>query len=188
MSRLVLMRSFHGGDAKMTVLARRFLFLAIGLFFLSHAAAPASAQLSPEEAQLYNQMVEAHNAGHFAEALPFAEQVLALYERRLSPDDPKLAAMLDKVADLYRMLGRTDEALALFQRALAIEERAFGPDHLSVRIVLSSISRTLLDDGRSADAEPISKRMVAIAEKLRKPENISIALEAELRGTVPTAD
>jgi CHAT domain-containing protein len=161
----------------MTALARRFLFLAIGLFFLGLAATPASAQLSPEEIQLYNQMVEARNAGHIAEAVPFAEQVLAAYKRRLSPDDPKLAPMLDKVADLYRMLGRTDEALALFQRVLAIEERAFGPDHLNVGIVLSSISGTLLDDGRSADAEPISRRMVAIAEKLRRPENISIALD-----------
>jgi CHAT domain-containing protein len=161
----------------MTALARCFLFVALGLLFLGYAAIPASAQLSQaEETQLYSQMAQAHDAGHFAEALPLAQQVLTSYERRLSPDDPKLAAMLEMVGDLHRMLGRTDDALAIFQRALAIEERAFGPDHLNVGIILSVISRTLLDDDRSADAEPICKRMVAIAEKLRKPENISIAL------------
>jgi tetratricopeptide (TPR) repeat protein len=166
------------GDAMMTALARCFLFVALGLLFLGYAAIPASAQLSQaEETQLFRQMAQAHDAGHFAEALPLAQQVLTSYERRLSPDDPKLAAMLEMVGDLHRMLGRTDEALALFQRALAIEERAFGPDHLNVGIILSVISRTLLDDDRSADAEPICKRMVAIAEKLRKPENISTALD-----------
>ena len=161
----------------MAAVARRFLSLALGLLFLSHAATPASAQLSPEEIQLYNQMVAARNAGHIAEAVPFAEQALAAFERKFSPDDPNLVAMLGKLADLYRMLGRTDEALALFQRELAIEERAYGPDHLNVGIVLSSISGTLLDDGRNADAEPIARRLIAIAEKLRKPENISIALD-----------
>jgi CHAT domain-containing protein len=161
----------------MTALARFFLFVALGLFLLGYAATPASAQLSQaEETRLFSQMADAHDAGHFAEALPLAQQVLSSYERRLSPDDPKLAAMLEMVGDLHRMLGRTDDALAIFQRALAIEERAFGPDHLKVGIILSDMSRTLLDDGRSADAEPICKRMVAIAERLRKPENISIAL------------
>jgi hypothetical protein len=62
------------------ILARRFLVFAFGLFLLSHAAKPASAQqLSPEEIQSYNQMVAARNAGHIAEAVPFAEQALAAF-------------------------------------------------------------------------------------------------------------
>src|SRR5271169_317987 len=139
------------GDAMMTTLARCFLFVALGLLFLGYAAIPASAQLSQaEETQLFSQMAEAHDAGHFAEALPLARQLLASYERRLSPDDPKLAAFLEMVADLHRVLGRTDDALAIYRRALAIDEHAFGPDHLNVGIILSDISRTLLDDGRSA--------------------------------------
>jgi CHAT domain-containing protein len=164
------------GDAMMIAFVRRFPFFALALLFLSHAATPASAQLSPEETQLYNQMARAHDEGHFAEALPPAEQVLASQQRRLSPDDPKLVGMLEKVADLYRVLHRTDDAMAVFQRALAIEERAFGPDYPYVGYLLSKMAVTLLDDGRYADAEPICKRLVAIAEKLRKPEYISTAL------------
>jgi CHAT domain-containing protein/tetratricopeptide (TPR) repeat protein len=169
---------FHVEDAMITALARRFVFLALGLLFLCNALPSASAQSSQsaDEADLNHRVAQAFNVGRYAEALPLAQQLLASYERRLSPDDPELARMLYQVADIYRLLHRTDDAMALYRRALAIRERTLGPDDPYVGQVLSDMGLAVLDDGRYADAEPIFQRLIAIAEKLRKPGYIATAL------------
>jgi tetratricopeptide (TPR) repeat protein len=162
----------------MISLARRFLFLAFTLTLFTNALSSASAQSTQtaEEVDLDHRSAQAYHAGRYAEALPLAQQLLASYERRLSPDDPKLAGMLYQVADVYRLLNRPDDAMALYKRALAIREHAFGPDDAYVGQVLSKMGITLLEDGRYVDAEPIFQRLIAIAEKLRKPGYMATAL------------
>jgi CHAT domain-containing protein/tetratricopeptide (TPR) repeat protein len=162
----------------MKSLARRFLFLAFTLTFFTNALSPASAQSTQaaDEADLDHRVALAFNVGRYAEALPLAQQLLASYERRLSPDDPELARMLYQVADVYRVLNRGDDAMALYRRALAIREGALRPDEAYVGQVLSAMGLTLLDDGRYAEAEPIFQRLIAIAEKLRKPKYMATAL------------
>jgi tetratricopeptide (TPR) repeat protein len=109
----------------MTAPARCFVSLAFGLFLLCQALPPAAAQFAQtaEEADLNHRAAQAFNVGRYTEALPYAEQALASYERRLAPDDPELARMQYQVADVYRLLHRPDDALALYRRALAIRER-----------------------------------------------------------------
>ncbi|HWB76603.1 MAG TPA: serine/threonine-protein kinase [Nannocystaceae bacterium] len=58
-----------------------------------------------------------------------AERSLAIAERVLGPDNPRIARSLTVLADAHISVGEYDRAKALYQRSLAITVEAFGDDH-----------------------------------------------------------
>jgi tetratricopeptide (TPR) repeat protein len=59
-----------------------------------------------------------------ADAEPLLKRALAIYEKALGPDHPKVAETLENLIALYRGENRTAEAEPLDRRALAIREKA----------------------------------------------------------------
>ena len=79
-------------------------------------------------AALNRQIAQLKAAGKYAQAVPLAQQALALAEKK-GPDSPDVAAALDTLAELYEAENKYAEAEPLLKRALAIREKAPGqPD------------------------------------------------------------
>jgi CHAT domain-containing protein/Tfp pilus assembly protein PilF len=126
------------------------------------------AQLGDEANALNKKLVELYNAGRYADAIPIAQQVVAIAEKALGSDHPEVAATLNNLAVLYRNEGRYSDAEPLYERALAIREKAFGRDHPDVAASLNNLAELYNAQGRYADAQPLYQRLLAIAASLNE--------------------
>jgi tetratricopeptide (TPR) repeat protein len=97
-------------------------------------ASISAAQQADEADALNKKVVELYKAGRYADAIPIAQQVLAIREKALRGDHPNVATSLNNLALLYANQGRYADAEPLYQRALAIWEKALGRDHPDVAI------------------------------------------------------
>jgi tetratricopeptide (TPR) repeat protein len=61
-----------------------------------------------------------HTQGQYAQAEPLYKRSLAINEKALGPEHPKVATILENIAALFRKTGREKEAEALEKRAAAI--------------------------------------------------------------------
>ncbi len=59
--------------------------------------------------------------GYFAQAEPLFKRSIAIEEKALGPDSPKLVSSLKNLAALYKETDREQEAEPLEERAAAIE-------------------------------------------------------------------
>jgi Tetratricopeptide repeat len=62
--------------------------------------------------------------GRYAKAEPLARRALAIREKALGPEHPKLATALENFASLLRNLGRSEEGATLEARARAIRAKS----------------------------------------------------------------
>ncbi len=138
------------------------------------AAQKRSAEKSAAD-ELHQRIIELYRAGRYAEAIPLAQQMLAIQEKALGPDHPGVATWLNNLALLFKEQGRYAEAEPLLKRALAIHEKALGPDHPDVATALSSLAELYRNQGRYVEAEPLCKRALAIYEKALGPDHPDVA-------------
>ena len=131
-----------------------FLIVATAWAVTVPSGVPSLAQTGDAEA-LSKQFVELEQAGKYAEAIPLAQQLLAIYEKTFGPDHPNVAMVLNNLAELYLNQGRYADAEPLFKRSLAIDEKALGPDHPDVAMALNNLAALYSAQGRYADAEPL---------------------------------
>ena len=99
-----------------------------------------------------------YRAGKYADAIPIAQRLLAIYEKVFGPEHPTVAPALNNLANLYDAQGRYADAEPLYKRALAIREQALGPDHPDVARSLNDQAGFYRTQGRYTDAEPLYKR------------------------------
>ena len=119
-----------------------------------------------EKARVLNQQViKLYGQGRYLKAIKIAEKVLAIREKTLSPDHPKVAESLNNMARLYESLGYYAKAEPLHKRALGILEKVLGPDHPMVAQSLNNRAALYKSSGDYAKAEPLYKRSLAIREK-----------------------
>ena len=71
-------------------------------------------------ASLNNLALLYYAQGQYAEAEPFYQRSLAIWEKALGPEHPDVATILENYADLLRELDRNREAEELEERARAI--------------------------------------------------------------------
>jgi tetratricopeptide (TPR) repeat protein len=109
------------------------------------ATSIALAQQTDEASELNKIVIELYKAGQYADAIPIAQQVLAMRERALGRDHPDVATSLNNLALLYSKQGRYADAEPLYQRALTIDEKTLGRDHPAVATALNNLA--LLYDG-----------------------------------------
>ena len=88
--------------------------------------------------------------------------LLEVQERRLGPDDPRLADTLHDQAILALKDADYPRALALHGRALAMRETAFGPDHVSVAKSLDGLGVVVHEMGDYGRARPFYERALSI--------------------------
>jgi tetratricopeptide (TPR) repeat protein len=114
--------------------------------------------------------------GLYRQALPIAEQALAVTEAALGPQDVEVAWRCDELGRVLRQLGELGGARAQDERALVIGEAALGPDHPEVatgRNNLGSVLRALGDlDGAKAQYE----RALAVGEAALGPDHPNVAV------------
>jgi tetratricopeptide (TPR) repeat protein len=158
----------------MNRLQRAIVVIAAGFILICWFALPSLAQSSAAD-ELSKRVTELYREGKFAEAIPLAQQVLAIREKAFGPDHPAVAQALNNLAGLYKEQGRAAEAEPLVKRSLAIYEKALGPDHPDVAQALNNLAGLYKEQGRYAEAEPLVKRSLAIAEKALGPDHPAVA-------------
>lgn len=130
-------------------------------------AVPLEAELK----RLSERISELYQAAKYGEAIPLAQDYVALARRLAGDDHPTYAAAISSLSLLYRAQGRYGEAEPLIKRALAIDEKALGPDHLNVGGGLDNLAQLYQEQGRYTEAEPLFNRALAISEKALGPEH-----------------
>jgi CHAT domain-containing protein len=102
--------------------------------------------------------------GKYDEAIPLAQRALALWEKALGPDHPRVARSLDLLGLQY--LGKRDHAHAepLFQRALTVWEKAPGRERSNAAIALDDLARLYENQADYARAEIFYQRALALRE------------------------
>jgi tetratricopeptide (TPR) repeat protein len=119
---------FYSADRSrlfMNIINRLCLIIAVALTVDAFIIAPAFPQQS-ELAALNARVIALYRAGKFAEAVPLAQQALAINERALGPNHPDVAASLSTLAWLYDRQGRYAEAEPLHNRALMTADPKLG--------------------------------------------------------------
>jgi CHAT domain-containing protein/Tfp pilus assembly protein PilF len=135
----------------------------------------ASSIAQTNKAELQSQFTALYEAGKYTEAIPLAQQVLAIDEASLGPNDPSVADSLNNLAVLYLHQGRYSDAEPLLKRALAIRKLAPRPDQAEIAGALNDLGAVYEHLGRYADAELLFKQSLAIYEKMFG-ENPDIAM------------
>jgi CHAT domain-containing protein/Tfp pilus assembly protein PilF len=141
-----------------------------------NVATPPAAAQNDDPAALSAKAAQLSQQGKYLEAIPLAQQALALYQKTRGPNHPYVAIALSNLAALYGNLGRYPDAEPLYQQALAIEEKALGPDHPDVATELNNLATLYQVQGRYADGEPLYKRSLAIREKVLGPDHPDVAV------------
>lgn len=118
--------------------------------------------------------------GRYADALPKAQQALALREQLFGSEHLEVAASLNVLGEVYRAQGRLDDAERVHRRALTLRERHLGPGDPNVATTLNNLA--MLHNARAvyAEAEALLKRALEIVERARGTALQNRALEAEV--------
>jgi CHAT domain-containing protein/tetratricopeptide (TPR) repeat protein len=149
-----------------------------GLVWGGVLAGATHAQTVDDPVALNAEVERLYRAGKYAEATEIAKRLLAIREKALGPEHPRVGAARIDLAHLYMAHGRHAEAESLLRRSLAIDEKALWPGHPNVGRALNSLAWLYNAQSRRADAEPLYHRSLAILERSLGPEhpNVGTAL------------
>jgi len=130
----------------------------------------AAVKLSPDvsvsrAARLNAEALTALLDGQFVDALPRAQEALALREAALGPSHPDVAVSVTTLAEVYRGQGRLDDAERLHRRALGIREAHFGRNHPDVAASLNYLAVLYNARATYREAESLLTRALDIVEK-----------------------
>ena len=96
-------------------------------------------------------------------------------ERELGPSHHKVAASLNRLAELLSENSMYSEAERFYRRAQAIYEQTLGSNHPDLAAVLKGLATLLHAKGKYAEAEDLSRRSLVIHEKTRDRNDPIIA-------------
>ncbi|MEO1368534.1 MAG: tetratricopeptide repeat protein, partial [Acidobacteriota bacterium] len=89
--------------------------------------------------------------GQHADALPFQEKSLEFFRAEHGPDHPDVAASLNNLAVIYRVVGRLEEAEQTMRQALEIRRNAI-PDSVGTAHAMGVLGNILEARGRIEEA------------------------------------
>ncbi len=107
---------------------------------------------------------KAHQQADYAQAEKLFLAALKEAEK-FGEQDPRFAASLNNLAELYRAQGKYAQAEPLFQRALIVLTRAVGPEHPHVATLLENYARMLRALNRHDEAKMMEARAQVIRAK-----------------------
>lgn len=147
-----------------------------GKYRESATAFQRSLPLRPDDGVTLNNLaLSLTYAEDYTAAEPLYRRALAIQEKALGPDDPRVATCLNNLALLLHKRGDYEGAEPLYRRALAIDEKALGPDHPNVSMNLKNLVALLRAKGDYTAAEPLARRALAIDEKALGPNHPDVA-------------
>jgi CHAT domain-containing protein/Flp pilus assembly protein TadD len=118
-----------------------------------------------EQSEILKKMVTLIPQGRYAEAIPYAKQLLELSVNDWGSDHDFVATAQHNLGFLYQQTGDYAQAEPLFLQALAIREKALGPDHPDVARSLNGLALLYQEEGDYKQAEALFKRALQIKEK-----------------------
>lgn len=113
--------------------------------------------------------------GKYLEARADLEVALAIRERELAANHPKIGRLLTAIANTYSAIGDKGIAFEHQQRGLRILEEGLGESHPSVAIILGNMANTLADMGEYERAKDFYKRSLALRERIYGAEHSRVA-------------
>ena len=108
--------------------------------------------------KLNDQLVELIRKKNYRKALPIAEKVLALREKSLKPESPRVIESIDSLAAIYVATRRYKKAEELYVRRLAILKKTSDPEHLDVAATLYKMAPAYRRQGKFAKAAKFLKQ------------------------------
>ena len=93
------------------------------------------------------------------------ERALAIWEKSLGPEHPKVALALDNLADVLQHFGEVDRARGMMQRAISIWEKSLGPESAALALGYRTLGNLERHEGRLDAARDDLGRALAIREK-----------------------
>jgi tetratricopeptide (TPR) repeat protein len=109
----------------------------------------------------------------FAEAREHTLHALAIGEKILGPEHPRVAALQHNLANSYRRQGEFDQALRHYEKSLAVLERI--PHHLEYARVLGNLGGLEIHMGRFDDARRHTETALAEREATLGPDHPDVA-------------
>jgi len=134
-------------------------------------------------ATAYNESVRLFWGDKSAEAIPFAERVVAIQEKRFGAEHREVATALVLLARLHFFKNEVAKAEPLIQRALAIEEKALGPEHPELVSILNRLAGAYALRGEFAKSESLLQRALAIMEKAFGTEDVHLLPQLDRLGS-----
>lgn len=122
-------------------------------------------------AALATRVSQLHSQGKYNEALPLAEEYVALTRHGYGEEHPEFAKAALWQGVIYHSQGRSAEAEPLVRRALSIYERTLGPNHRDTGVALNYVAEVYRAQGRYMEAEPIYKRLLPVIEGAFGPDH-----------------
>jgi len=151
-------------DGTYTVVANAVGHEARGQYQLQWRTASVADQALAQAGKLAQEYTRLKEQGHYAEAIPLAEQVLELCRQVLDENHPLVATSLNNLAYLYDAQGRYSEAEPLYQQALKIRQTVLGATHPDVANSLNNLAVLYQAQGRYSEAEPLLQQALKIRQ------------------------
>jgi tetratricopeptide (TPR) repeat protein len=108
--------------------------------------------------------VEEHS-GHYAEARSWFEESLAIYTRRMGPENLTVANVETNLANIDQVQGKLEDSAARYLKVKEMLEKVGGKDLPSIAEVLNNLASVRLAQGRIAEALALREEALARAEK-----------------------
>ncbi|MDD5035154.1 MAG: tetratricopeptide repeat protein [Methylococcaceae bacterium] len=103
-------------------------------------------------------------------------KTLALEEKSLEPEHPRLKSHMHNLASVLMANGKKTEAEPLLRRLLDMLEREpNNGEGMPLFNTLSTLSNLLYEQGQWQEAEPMVRRALALGEELLPPDDIRLA-------------
>jgi tetratricopeptide (TPR) repeat protein len=113
--------------------------------------------------------------GRFDDAEPLYRRALAMHEKLLGPNHPKVGLSLNNLAEISWHQNDLEEAESLYRRALAIKLKTIGLLHPSTEKTVNNLAQIYREQGRYQEAYHLFEDSVAIAEKTLGPDHPDVA-------------
>lgn len=113
--------------------------------------------------------------GKYPEAIKCAFESLKIAEHLFSPNQGHIAAYLNNIGYLMRIIGRYEDAENYYCKALAIIEKWDGTETPYLYSTLDNLGSMYKDTGRFKEAEPLLIRSITIKRKAYGPVHPEVA-------------
>jgi tetratricopeptide (TPR) repeat protein len=122
--------------------------------------------------------------GRFDEAAPLFESTLAAQTRLYGSTSPKVADVLESLANIRRVQGSLAEAEDYARRALQTRETALGREDMNTGYACTMLAVVLAERGKYEEAEQMARQSLVIFDKTLPPDHQYVAASEHVLGEV----
>ncbi|HKS55769.1 MAG TPA: tetratricopeptide repeat protein [Steroidobacteraceae bacterium] len=122
--------------------------------------------------------------GRYEEAAPLFESSLAAQMRLYGSNSPKVADVLESLANIRRVQGSLAEAEDYARQALRTRETALGREDMNTGYSCTMLAIVLTARGKYEEAEQVARQSLAIFDKTLPPDHQYVAASEHVLGEV----